>query len=162
MRVVQKQANHDQEDHESYEQVPIKMQFRVASFRRYTENDVHALHLMFDRGAGSCGAEQPLSRERKRLLKLRHVVMRTVSHRPACLATPFSTNRPLTGLRRRAYILNVDLKRDQLETRVATLELMLVTERAHPKPREDKIAKLEQELKAAKAALGKYNREYPR
>ena len=90
------------------------------------------------------------------------VVLRTVSHRPDCLATPFSTNRPLTGLRRRAYILNVDLKRDQLETRVATLELMLVTERARPKPHEDKIAKLEQELKAATAALEKYNRECPR
>ena len=37
LRVVQKQSKHDQEDHESYEQVPIKMQFRLASFRRYTE-----------------------------------------------------------------------------------------------------------------------------
>ena len=46
-------------------------------------------------------------------------------------------------------------------TRVATLELMLVTERARPKLREDAIGKLEQELKAAKAALEKYNREHP-
>ena len=61
-----------------------------------------------------------------------------------------------------AYISSVDLKRDQLETRVATLELMLVTARARPKPREDEIAKLEQELKAATAALEKYNRDHPR
>ena len=61
-----------------------------------------------------------------------------------------------------AYILNVDLKRDQLETRIATLDLMLVTERARPKPREDEIAKLERELKAATTALEKYNRERQR
>jgi peptidoglycan hydrolase CwlO-like protein len=61
-----------------------------------------------------------------------------------------------------AYIFDVDLKRDQLETRVATLELMLVTARARPKPNEDEIAKLEQELKAATTALEKYNREHPR
>ena len=53
------------------------------------------------------------------------------------------------------------MKRDQLETRVATLELMLVTERARPKPREDAIGKLEKELKAAKAALEKYGKEHP-
>ena len=56
----------------------------------------------------------------------------------------------------------MDLKRDQLETRIATLELMLVTERARPKPHEDKIAKSELDLKAAKAELEKYNREHPR
>lgn len=61
-----------------------------------------------------------------------------------------------------AYIFSVDLKRDQLETRVATLELMLVTARARPKPNDDEIAKLEQELKVATAALEKYNRERPR
>jgi hypothetical protein len=56
----------------------------------------------------------------------------------------------------------VDSKRDQLETRVATLELMLVTARARPKPNEDEIAKLERDLKVATAALEKYNRERPR
>lgn len=56
----------------------------------------------------------------------------------------------------------MDLKRDQLETRVATLELMLVTARARPKPNEDEMAKLEQELKVATAALEKYDREHPR
>jgi hypothetical protein len=61
-----------------------------------------------------------------------------------------------------AYILNVDLKRDQLETRVATLDLMLVTARARPTPNEDEIAKLEQELKIAKSALEEYDREHPR
>lgn len=61
-----------------------------------------------------------------------------------------------------AYSFNVDLRRDQLETRVATLELMLVTARARPKPHADEIAKLEQELKVATAALEKYNREHPR
>lgn len=54
------------------------------------------------------------------------------------------------------------LKRDQLEARVATLELTLVTARARPKPNEDEIAKLEQELKVATAALEKYDREHPR
>jgi len=39
---------------------------------------------------------------------------------------------------------------------------MLVARRAQPKPREDEIAKLEQDLKVAKAALEKYNREHPR
>ena len=61
-----------------------------------------------------------------------------------------------------AYIFNVDLKRDRLETRVATLELMLVAARARPKPHEDEIAKLEQELKVATAAMERYNREHPR
>ena len=56
----------------------------------------------------------------------------------------------------------MDLKRDQLETRVATLELMLVTARARPKPNEAEITKLEQELKVATAALEKYDREHPR
>ena len=56
----------------------------------------------------------------------------------------------------------MDLKRDQLETRVATLELMLVTARARPKPNEDEIAKLDQELKVATAALEKYDQEHPR
>jgi hypothetical protein len=45
--------------------------------------------------------------------------------------------------------------------RVATLELMLVAERAPPKPHEDKIAKLDLDLKAAKAILEKYNKEHP-
>jgi hypothetical protein len=54
----------------------------------------------------------------------------------------------------------VDVKRDQLETRVATLDLMLVVERARPKPQEDLIVKLELDLKAAKAALEEYNREH--
>ena len=62
---------------------------------------------------------------------------------------------------RRTIFFNVDLKRDQLETRVATLELMLVVERARPKPHEDLIAKLELDLKAAKATLERYNRESP-
>ena len=61
-----------------------------------------------------------------------------------------------------AYAFNVDLKRDQLETRVATLDLKLVTARARPEPHEDEIVKLEQELKVATAALVKYNRERPR
>lgn len=60
------------------------------------------------------------------------------------------------------YCLYVDLKRDQLETRVATLELMLVVERARPKPHEDLIAKLELDVKGAKTALEKYNSEHPR
>ena len=58
-----------------------------------------------------------------------------------------------------AYIFNVDLKRDQLETRVATIELMLVTARARPIPNEDEIAKLEKELKIAKAAVKEYDKE---
>jgi hypothetical protein len=56
----------------------------------------------------------------------------------------------------------VDLKRDQLETRVATLDLMLVTARARPTPNETEIAKLEKELKIAKAAVEEYDREHPR
>jgi len=68
----------------------------------------------------------------------------------------------LVSSRDQAYIFNVDSKRDQLETRVATLELMLVTERVRPKPHEDLIAKLEKDLKVATAALEKYNREHPR
>jgi hypothetical protein len=67
-----------------------------------------------------------------------------------------------TRLTDQAYILNVDLKRDQLETRVATLELMLVTARARPTPNEDEIAKLEKELKIAEAAVEAYDREHPR
>lgn len=50
----------------------------------------------------------------------------------------------------------MDTKRDQLETRIATLELMLVTERARPKPNEREIEKLEQQLSEARKALEKY------
>jgi hypothetical protein len=55
----------------------------------------------------------------------------------------------------------MDSKRDQMETRVATLELMLVTERARPKPNEHEIEKLEKQLSKAKLALQKYNDERP-
>jgi hypothetical protein len=51
----------------------------------------------------------------------------------------------------------MDIKRDELETRIATLELMLVTERARPKPNENKIADLEKQLTLAKRALAKYD-----
>jgi hypothetical protein len=48
------------------------------------------------------------------------------------------------------------------ETRVATLEVMLVTARARPTPNEDEIAELEKELKIAKAAVEEYDGEHPR
>jgi hypothetical protein len=51
----------------------------------------------------------------------------------------------------------MDAKRDQLETRIATLELMLVTERARPKPDQHTMAKLEQQLTEAKRALFEHN-----
>ena len=51
----------------------------------------------------------------------------------------------------------MDIKRNQLEARVATLELMLVTERARPQPSENKIADLEKELTLARRALEKYD-----
>jgi hypothetical protein len=51
----------------------------------------------------------------------------------------------------------MDIKRDELETRIATLELTLVTERARPKPSENKIADLEKQLTLAKRALAKYD-----
>jgi len=51
----------------------------------------------------------------------------------------------------------MDIKRNQLETRIATLELMLVTGRSRPKPNEKKIADLEKELTLAKRALAKYD-----
>lgn len=44
----------------------------------------------------------------------------------------------------------MDSKRDRLETRVATLELMLVTERARPKPDNSELARLEGDLRDAK------------
>ena len=59
------------------------------------------------------------------------------------------------------YIGVVDSKRNQLETRVATLELMLVTERARPKPDKREMEKLEKELTGARSALQKYNEEHP-
>lgn len=55
----------------------------------------------------------------------------------------------------------MDFARDQLETRVATLKLMLVTERARPKPDENKITTLEHELTEAKSALQHYTDEHP-
>lgn len=60
-----------------------------------------------------------------------------------------------------SIFVGMDLKRNQLETRVATLELMLVTERARPTPNEHEIEKLEKELAATKSALQKYNEENP-
>jgi hypothetical protein len=54
----------------------------------------------------------------------------------------------------------MDLKRNRLETRVATLELMLVTERARPKPDEREIEALEKELTEARLELQKYNDEH--
>jgi hypothetical protein len=59
------------------------------------------------------------------------------------------------------YIGVVDSKRNQLETRVATLELMLVTERARPKPDKREMEKLEKELAEARSALQKYSEEHP-
>lgn len=59
-----------------------------------------------------------------------------------------------------AYHLPMDSKRDQLETRVATLELMLVTERARPKPDKNELARLEKDLRDAKSALAMYNKEH--
>jgi hypothetical protein len=53
----------------------------------------------------------------------------------------------------------MDFNRNQLETRVATLELMIVTERARPKPNEHEIEKLEKQLKEARSALQTYNDE---
>ena len=61
----------------------------------------------------------------------------------------------------REYIFGVDPKRNQLETRIATLELMLVTERARPKPDKREMEKLEKELTAAKSALQRYNEQHP-
>ena len=61
----------------------------------------------------------------------------------------------------REYIFRVDPKRNQLETRIATLELMLVTERARPKPDKREMEKLEKELTAARSALRKHNEEHP-
>ena len=57
-------------------------------------------------------------------------------------------------------ICPMDAKRDQLETRVATLELMLVTERARPKPDNNELARLEKDLRDAKSALQMYNKEH--
>ena len=50
----------------------------------------------------------------------------------------------------------MDFKRNQLETRIATLELMVVTERARPSPNEDTLAELEKELSEARLALENY------
>ena len=61
----------------------------------------------------------------------------------------------------REYIFGVDPKRNQLETRIATLELMLVTERARPKPDKREMEKLEKELAAARSALRNHNEEHP-
>lgn len=52
----------------------------------------------------------------------------------------------------------MDIKRDQLETRIATLELMVITERARPNPNQTEIDKLEKQVTEAKAALENYNR----
>jgi hypothetical protein len=54
---------------------------------------------------------------------------------------------------------HMDIKRNQLETRIATLELMLVTERARPKANQDDIDKLKNQLAEARAALEKYDQD---
>jgi hypothetical protein len=71
------------------------------------------------------------------------------------------TCRIVSSLAPGEYIGIVDSKRNQLETRVATLELMLVTERARPKPDKREMEKLEKELTGARSALQKYNEEHP-
>jgi hypothetical protein len=71
------------------------------------------------------------------------------------------TCRIVSSLAPAEYIGVVDSKRNQLETRVATLELMLVTERAQPKPDKREMEKLEKELTGARLALQKYNEEHP-
>ena len=52
------------------------------------------------------------------------------------------------------HAFNVDLKRDQLETRVATLDLKLVTARARPEPHEDEI------VQTGTRAEGSYQRHW--
>ena len=71
------------------------------------------------------------------------------------------TCRIVSSLAPGEYIGIVDSKRNQLETRVATLELMLVTERVRPKPDQREMEKLEKELAVARSALQKYNEEHP-
>ena len=56
-------------------------------------------------------------------------------------------------------LIAMDIERDQLETRIATLERMLVTERARPKPSEHKIADLEKELTLARRPLEKLDQK---
>ena len=53
----------------------------------------------------------------------------------------------------------MDIKLNQLETRVATLDLMIVAERARPQPNKAELAKLEQQLSDARSALEKYKKQ---
>lgn len=58
-------------------------------------------------------------------------------------------------------IFVMDRTRDQLETRIATFELMVVAERARPKPDDSALAKVEKQLLEAKLQLVKYNERHP-
>lgn len=53
----------------------------------------------------------------------------------------------------------MDIKRNQLETQIATLELMVVSERARPKPNQNDVARLEKQVAEAKNVLEKYVRD---
>ena len=55
----------------------------------------------------------------------------------------------------------MDIKRNQLETRIATLELMLVSERARPKPNQNDVDRLENQVAEAKHVLEKYIQDSP-
>jgi len=52
----------------------------------------------------------------------------------------------------------MDFKRDQLKTRISTLELMLTAEDVRPKPDKDQIAKLKKDIAEARSALEQYDK----
>jgi hypothetical protein len=56
--------------------------------------------------------------------------------------------------RHRRIVIAMDIKRDQLTSRVKTFENMLITARSRPKPNQTEIASCEKQLNEAKKALG--------
>jgi hypothetical protein len=58
----------------------------------------------------------------------------------------------------RRIVIAMDIKRDQLETRVKTLENMLLAKQTPKKPNQNEIASLEKQLNEAKKTLEEYDK----
>ena len=56
-------------------------------------------------------------------------------------------------------VIAMDIKRDQLTSRVKTLENMLLTARTRKKPNQNEITSCEKQLNEAKKALEEYDKK---
>lgn len=75
------------------------------------------------------------------------------------VVVPNEPHKLLVGWMSFDYYYRMDPKRDELETRIATLELKLVSERARPTPNPSHIERLERQLSESRRMLERHNQD---